>query len=347
MLEGAPALVMAVPSRAQASVAPRTGTLSRLDSRGGQHLTGECRLGAHAGSAGSVSWADDDPRWLSRVDLVDAVLRWRIIDAPQWPPGAVDMQLDTTAFFDHATAAGGKLGLGSSAALTVAFAAALTEYAAEPAAAMDRARLLRQLLALHRDFQGGHGSGLDIATSLYGGLISFRADSRSSGAPKGPQVRQQQLPQDVHLLGVWSGKSASTRQFLQRLADWRQTAPDAYAAAMGELKALSVAAEAAIASGDGGEFVASVEAFGVGLAALGNASGLSIFSTQHRQIARRVASDAVVYKPCGAGGGDLGVAVSRDPEALAHARAALIEAGFTPMELRVDPIGLELNTSLE
>ncbi len=347
MLEGAPALVMAVPRRAQVSLSPREGTLSRLDSRAGQQLIGHCRLGAHAGVPGGLAWEGDDPQWLAQVDLVDAVLRWRIIDAPQWPSAALNMHLDTRAFFDHTTAAGGKLGLGSSAALTVAFAAALTEYAAESTARADRATLLAQLLALHRAFQGGHGSGLDIATSLCGGLISFQAMADGPGGPAAPVVSPQTLPADVHMLGVWSGNSASTPQFLQRLAGWRTQAPVEYETIMGQLRSLSIAAQAAIVSGSSVKFVQSVRAFGAGLAELGSASGLGIFSTQHRQIAARVTSDEVVYKPCGAGGGDLGIAVSRDPQALAHVRQAVIEAGFAPMELRVDPIGLELKTSLE
>ena len=77
--------------------------------------------------------------------------------------------------------AGGKLGLGSSAAAAaVAVGATLLagghDPEAEPAvsfAMADRA---------HRDAQGGRGSGADVAAAVYGGIIAYR---RSEHAPAG------------------------------------------------------------------------------------------------------------------------------------------------------------------
>jgi phosphomevalonate kinase len=49
---------------------------------------------------------------------------------------------------------------------------------------------------------------------------------------------------------------------------------------------------------------------------------------------------AVTYKTSGAGGGDLGIAMSRDSAALAALRAAVAEEGFLWVDLRIDPNGL-------
>ena len=85
----------------------------------------------------------------------------------------VALQADSSAFFD---ADGNKTGLGSSAALAVAVAAALV--AARPGAglvdsAAEKKLVLESALAGHRAFQGG-GSGYDVVTSFQGGAGLFR-----------------------------------------------------------------------------------------------------------------------------------------------------------------------------
>ncbi len=44
--------------------------------------------------------------------------------------------------------------------------------------------------------------------------------------------------------------------------------------------------------------------------------GLGIFDAGHAELARRAEEMGVVYKPCGAGGGDCGVCLSGDSAAL-------------------------------
>ena len=71
--------------------------------------------------------------------------------------GGLALRLDTSAFLDPVR--GCKTGIGSSAALSVALALALQEMAQDD---HDPVEVAHQG---HLDFQGGLGSGVDIATS--------------------------------------------------------------------------------------------------------------------------------------------------------------------------------------
>ncbi|EIL95727.1 phosphomevalonate kinase, partial [Rhodanobacter thiooxydans] len=99
-----------------------------------------------------------------------------------------------------------KLGLGSSAALTVALASAIRALDRRAAPSIDT------LLAAHRRAQGGHGSGLDVAASLAGGLLLYRLHDGQ------PRIASATWPHGLEWCCVWSGRPASTGHFLQRLA---------------------------------------------------------------------------------------------------------------------------------
>lgn len=92
----------------------------------------------------------------------------------EYPP--VRIAVDSRPLFDTS---GRKLGFGSSAASTVAATAGLL-------AALDldpvefRPLVYAVATAAHRDLQGGHGSGYDVATSCYGGIGLFRGGEWTS-----------------------------------------------------------------------------------------------------------------------------------------------------------------------
>lgn len=78
--------------------------------------------------------------------------------------------IDTSRFFDPAT--GLKLGFGSSGAAMVLLTAALLHLAGvDPLG--NRNTLLSVAVRAHRAFQGGRGSGYDVACSTMGGMLRF------------------------------------------------------------------------------------------------------------------------------------------------------------------------------
>lgn len=213
---------------------------------------------------------------------------------------------------------GAKLGLGSSAAATVAVAGAMARLAGVDCT-------LEQLLAAHRDLQGGSGSGLDVAASFQGGVIRYQAG----------KARSMQWSSSVRYVFVFVGWSTDTTDFVRRFNDWRRGHEPP------ELRRL---VEGAHAVAEGGEALLEPLAEYVNaLDALDRAAGIGILSEPHRAATRLARRCGVLYKPCGAGGGDTGVALSEDAEALSAFRAAVTQAGLALVSAEIDPNGLQIS----
>ncbi len=323
VLEGAPAIVLALDRRAQVTLTPRGGDGWLVDAP---------TLGIHGANGrldgcGEMRWSGIDAATVTRLSLVGAVLAdaARDGDLP-----ACHANLDTAALFvgdGQAT----KLGLGSSAALTVALAGGLATLMQRPLPQAER------LIAAHRRMQSGRGSGLDIAASLHGGSMIYRlADDR-------PQITGVDWPASLHFACAWSGKSASTAVFLRDLAAWRQHNGADYAVLMRELGACASVAAQAMATGAVADLLPALAAYGAILGRLGTASALDIVCAEHLALARLAHDCGVVYKTCGAGGGDLGIGISDDPQRIAAFRQRVARAGLHTLNLQIDPFGLRVN----
>jgi phosphomevalonate kinase len=221
--------------------------------------------------------------------------------------------------------------------LTVALCAALLQLFGHDAELADRAALLRRLLQLHRDFQGGRGSGLDLAASLYGGVIEYTLCAECA-----PQVRPRTWPAALERVAVWSGRPASTAQMLQALEAWRAEAPDASTAILASLCRLSQQGANAAGAGDAAALLEILNDYSDALQQFGEASKITVFTPEHRRIRDVLQALGAVYKPCGAGGGDLGLAVVAGVAQRAAVLARLRDEQFPVMPLAVDDGGLRL-----
>lgn len=334
VLRGAPAVVMAVDRRARVELAPSG---SELWSATAPPLAGDS-LHFTVASDGSVRWLPGPPGVPRRLELLEhllgAMAAAGLLDPTSLPPAAAT--LDTRALFEDVGGEGVKLGLGSSAAMTTALASALAQWGGRGELLADPLRWLESLLALHRGLQGGRGSGVDLAASLLGGVVSYRlgADGRVAAADPLP------MPAGLHLVVVWTGEPADTGSMLRRLDERIAGGDAAVEAALDRLAELSVAGSDAFRLGRVALLLETVDEFCNAMEALGRASGLPIVSAEHdvlRRIARR---HGAAFKPSGAGGGDLGIAFAADHEAAGATAAAAIAAGFRTVPLRVDPSGL-------
>lgn len=342
VLEGAPALVMATDRRAEVSIVPESDDTCTVETPGHSLITASFQL------------ARDGLHWRSNVsafvrkhfNLVSEIIRYLVArEILSLGNGtAFKATLDTLDFFHpRSNGRSDKLGLGSSAALTVALASALAEFSGNTEEKLDRESWLVTLLNAHRQFQQGRGSGLDVATSLYGGVIEYQLDE---GRNK-PKVRPLALPEGLHFLCVWSGLSASTDEYLKKIRAWQKRDPTGLKHSIIELGAVSSAGIRAASGGDTPEFLNAMFNYGRMLKKLGDSSGVDIFSAEHQAIAQMAEKAGIVYKPSGAGGGDIGVACTADPEQLVAFRKLVEEAGFHTFGLQVDPCGLLTESTLE
>src|SRR5262245_55008161 len=240
--------------------------------------------------------------------------------------------LDSGAFF----AAGSKLGLGSSAAALCAWAAAFRSFAEAPPPTAS------ELIELHRAFQGGRGSGLDVAASYAGGVIVYRVPR--SGELEIGSVR---LPNSVGFAGIFAGRSASTPALVAHYRGWGRERPDQAAAMLASLTRVAEAGCAAARGDDGVALVESIAEYGRALQNLGSAIGAEIVTAEHRRIGEHARRHGVAYKVSGAGGGDLGLACALDLEALAAFGQAVGAEGFEVIDVRPAERGLSVDSGVD
>ena len=280
VLFGAPAVCVAITRRAVASV--------------GETPDRRCHL-TTPGFTGSNPFA-----------VVDAVCR----DSRP----AFNIDLDTTRFADS----GNKIGIGSSAALTVALLAALK----------DSTDVFEEALQAHAALQGGSGSGIDIAAAVHGGLIEYERASRN--------VRALDWPEGLAMRVVWTGTPASTEEKLEKLAG--QTAGPSRSVLGRVATQMADAWQSCDADRILEEYVPYI---GV-LRQFSIDHDLGIFDAGHDELTDAAMADDLVYKPAGAGGGDIGVLFGRIEAGLDAfvARHANLVHGVVPCEL--DPAGVRL-----
>ncbi len=306
VLEGAPALVMAVDRYATARVQSGDDCW-RLSSSG---FESSAQLSAS-------ELADASP---AESEGITGLVR-AVISALRDPalPQAARVHTDTREF--HARDGAGraqKLGIGSSAAVCTAASAAIAEFLDQP---FDET----VPLSAHRLLQGKAGSGLDVAAACRGGLIRFQ-NGRSSVA---------EWPETLSFRYFWVGKAAKTSAHLARFGDWCASSDTT------TLDALCTASEDLFSHPD----LEHLAEYVARLAAMDDTAGLGIFSEAHRKLHALANRAQVVYKPCGAGGGDIGIAVSDDPVHLEELIALANQDSFLTLDLEIAAHGVHQSRS--
>ncbi len=338
VLFGHPAVVLAVDRRARVSLRAAANDEWMVTAPGFE----SAEIGFAVDRHGGFRWREPASDAAGRLVLVEKIIgslaAANLIDPEALPSASIN--LDTREFF-HRTATGrGKLGLGSSAALTVALTGALLRWSND--SVRPQGVGLAQLLDLHRTFQGGRGSGIDLAASVTGGVVEYRL----TDGGRVPSASPIELPDDLHLVFLWTGRSASTGDFLARLDDGMNRDGGAIAAVLARLGSLSAAGIADLRAGDTSALLARVGEFGLAMEELGRAAGIPILSDEHVHLGRLAGDLGVSYKPSGAGGGDVGVGFTDDLEAAEVFAANAAAAGFPLLDLNVDPNGVQSEFSI-
>ena len=124
--------------------------------------------------------------------LVEILRRWQ-------STLACGLKISITSEFSHT------VGLGSSAAVTVALVSALRAVCGLP---FDQQDVLRSSVEVVRTVQG-RGSGTDLAVSVYGGVIAFDADT----------LQVQRLSSDLPVDLYYAGYKMPTTDVLARVAE--------------------------------------------------------------------------------------------------------------------------------
>jgi phosphomevalonate kinase len=249
---------------------------------------------------------------------------------------AARVVVDSSALQEHGT----KLGLGSSAAATVAAIAAAID-SADPTTVH---ALAHRAHAAAQAPRGSRGSGADIAACVHGGFLAVvRADD-----PAEPmRVRHLALPEGLTPVLVWTGEAADTPSLVARVRAYGAADPAAFAAARAAIAEAAARVIAALDSGDAEATVAALAAAGDALAALGTASGAPLVPASLAPLAALARRHGGAAKPTGAGGGDQILAAFATPGAAARFAADVRAQGMTLVAADVDRAGTRLDATPE
>ena len=264
----------------------------------------------------------DDDRTISKAEVFAAppttmpgIVRRSIAESDS--PQHVEVHIDSASCYHD----GVKLGIGSSAATVTALATAF-------GVMTGGAPRLTDLYDLHADFQGG-GSGLDVAAAVTGGVIRFEDRVATP-------VR---LPRGIHLAFVFTGSGSRTAALLAAFDAWRQrgaTAPlERLAAAAREVIDCSMHADDFL--GALGEYTDLLERFD-------QSTRIGIFGPGHRRARALSSRLGAVYKPCGAGGGDTGVAAATDIDAIEAFKEGVDASGLVVLDMNISTRGVRIRT---
>jgi phosphomevalonate kinase len=306
VLVGAPAVCMAIDRRARVTIMA-SDTEHHVVSRVGQ--TAEpCRFKSQDGG---IEWIDGGGDFA----LLEAV--WQAVGFT--PTSSLLLQLDTSEFSDVAT--GNKTGIGSSAALTAALAAALCE--------LNSNTPQRATIAFdaHQAFQGGRGSGVDIATSVAGGLIEYVMNGRN--------MHRLSWPDELAYALIWTGAPASTTQKLDLLA--RSKPRPSRAALVYSSRRLSKAWRKGRADNilnEYHDYINVLREFSID-------HSIGIFDAGHAELVRASRAAGLVYKPCGAGGGDVGIVLADNATAVESFLGSALGGSGQILDARLDIEGVQ------
>jgi phosphomevalonate kinase len=329
VLQGAPAIAMAVDVQASARITASNGPSSVFIDR----PTGE-RYPFEFSETNRVEWTNSQPGQRGAiVEAVFGVLLPRVRQARKLPP--ITIELNTDAFFREIDNRSCKLGLGSSAAVLVALVGAAANCLNLILAQED----MQQIAVMaHHEFQGVRGSGVDVLTALSGGIIAAFPVSKQGNVSLRKEILS--WPAGLEILAVWSGASAATPDLLGRFYTYRDRDPTGFAHHMSRLAEVAAGSVTVWRAGDVPGVMNNAACYAEVLQAMDADAGIGIDTDSHRHVRECSRRRGAVYKTSGAGGGDFGLVMSDSPDVIEMVKADLIAQKMLVMETPIASQGL-------
>ncbi len=242
------------------------------------------------------------------------------------------ISVDTRRLYDGPK----KLGLGSSAAVAAASAAAI---AALQGYDLEQQQIRDRVFATAWH---GHasvapqGSGADVAAATYGGYLCFQ------GRWGKPIVEPVNPPSSLVMLLIWTGEPARTSDLLAQVIRMRAQEPKRHERCMAVLTEHATEFARAFRSDDGRGVIRTARRYNACMGALGVAAQAPIVNPKLRRIADWAEWHGGAAKPSGAGGGDLAVAFFSDRSAAEHFGSVCQDGGLQPLHVEMGAEGVSL-----
>ncbi len=206
--------------------------------------------------------------------------------------------IDTDGFFES----GIKLGIGSSAAISVAITKAINKYFKLN---LDKQEQLYNSLEVHNYFQNHNGSGLDILSSFYG----FPVIECSKDRNKSFVWNQVKIPKEVIIKFVKGPTYADTREMIKKYHSGKLEHKSFFLEISKEMKETLTNLSQAYRENNSGQIINSIKRYSTLMIEMDSTFNIGVYSETDKEISILADKEGLIYKPSGAGGGDLGIII--------------------------------------
>ena len=228
-----------------------------------------------------------------------------------------EFTLDSSLFFDGNK--NKKIGFGSSSALIVAMTAAFIKL-------LNSTKEIDYLAhEIHSDIQGRLGSGIDVQTSLQGGMLVYNRHQAANS-------KNIKLRPDLRFKIFWSGEEKKTTDQLKLFNDYN-------AKSFKQLCDISNKLSSDWCKYDPKNLIFEMKKYVKCLEEFSMDFGLDLFGTNHNYLYEYTKNmTEAIYKPCGAGG-DIGICIASSESDLNSVVRYAKSIGMEPFELHCDQFG--------
>ena len=262
-----------------------------------------------------IEWLDDNP-----MDM--GLFIEKAIVLMQIKPTTTRFTIDTTDFYFQRR----KIGIGSSSAISSALIKDINKYFDIK---QTHEMIIDNALNLHNSKQDSLGSGLDvIASSLDSGLIE--CDIKKARRGKWTKL---EWPSDLLIKGVITSDESNTKEMIKKYLKGHAKNKEFFLAL--KIDADQILEELSLSwqSKDSESILALMKQYNILMQQLDEKYHLGIYTEEHKALANITTKLGLIYKPSGAGGGDLGLILTDNEMKLEQLIAKLKDNDFQTLDL--------------
>tara|TARA_Y100000590_G_scaffold80095_1_gene88927 strand:+ start:964 stop:1953 length:990 start_codon:yes stop_codon:yes gene_type:complete len=262
-----------------------------------------------------IEWLDDHPMEMG-LFIEKAILLLQI------KPTRTKFTIDTTDFYFQRR----KIGIGSSSAISSALIRAINKYFDIE---QTNEKMLDSALTLHNIKQNSLGSGLDvIASSLDSGLIE--CDIKEARQNKWTKL---EWPSDLLIKGVITSEHSNTKEMIEKYLDAYTNDKEFFSALKADADLILEKLSLSWKSKDSKAILRLMDQYSILMQQLDEKHHIGIYTEEHQALANLTSKSGLLYKPSGAGGGDLGFILTNNNMKLKRFIVKLKDNNFQTLDL--------------
>ena len=202
-----------------------------------------------------------------------------------------------------------KLGIGSSAAVSVGITQALSQYQKIRSSSENQ---LTQANSIHQALQGKQGSGIDVTCCF----VDQEVIECTKDSVKNHTWSILNWPTGLHLKVLTTSQDGSTKRLVTNYKMVSNLYPKEFKNSLDQFMDITQNLSNAWRSEDVDQIIDLLRAYDVQIKKLDKIGDIGIYTQVHADIQNIASRHNVFYKPSGAGGGDIGLAFSSSLDAL-------------------------------